>query len=55
MSREIDHRITTGWIRFGEYSHFFKDSKISVCLKRNGHSHLISYDVRLTDMDHYKR
>ena len=34
MNKEIDQRITSGWIRFGEYSHFLKDSKIPICLKR---------------------
>ena len=34
MDKEIDQRITSGWRRFGEYSHFFKDSKIPICLKR---------------------
>ena len=34
MDKEIDQRITSGWRRFGEYSHFLKDSKIPICLKR---------------------
>ena len=29
-----DQRITSGWRRSGEYSHFLKDSKIPICLKR---------------------
>ena len=33
-NKETDQRITSGWISFGEYSHFFKDSKIPLCLKR---------------------
>ena len=33
MNKEIDQRITSGW-RFGECSHFLKDSKIPICLKR---------------------
>ena len=34
ISKEIAQRITSGWRRFGEYSHFLKDRKISICLKR---------------------
>ena len=34
ISKEIGQRITSGWRRFGEYSHFLKDRKIPVCLKR---------------------
>ena len=34
MDKEIDKRITSGWTRFGEYSHFLKDSNIPICLKR---------------------
>ena len=34
ISKEICQRITSGWKRFGEYSHFLKDRKIPICLKR---------------------
>ena len=34
ISKEIAQRITSEWRRFGEYSHFLKDRKISICLKR---------------------
>ena len=34
ISQEIAQRITSGWRRFGEYSHFLKDRKIPICLKR---------------------
>ena len=34
MDKEIDQRIMSGWRRFREYSHFLKDSKIPICLKR---------------------
>ena len=34
MDKGIDQRLTSGWRRFGEHSHFLKDSKISICLKR---------------------
>ena len=34
ISKEIGQRITLGWRRFGEYSHFWKDRKIPICLKR---------------------
>ena len=34
ISKEIAQRITSGWRRFGEYSHFLKDRKIPICLKR---------------------
>ena len=34
MDKEIDQRITSGWRRFGEYSHFLRNSKIPICLKR---------------------
>ena len=33
-NKEIDQRITSGCRRFGEYSHFLKESKIPICLKR---------------------
>ena len=34
ISKEIAERITSGWRRFGEYSHFLKDKEIPICLKR---------------------
>ena len=34
ISKEIAQRITSGWRRFGEYSHFLIDRKIPICLKR---------------------
>ena len=34
ISKDIRQRITSGWRRFGEYSHFLKDRKIPICLKR---------------------
>ena len=34
LVKTIAQRITPGWRRFGEYSHFLKDSKIPICLKR---------------------
>ena len=34
ISKEIAQRITSGWRRFGEYSHFLKDRKIPICPKR---------------------
>ena len=34
ISKEIGQRKTSGWRRFGEYSHFLKDRKIPICLKR---------------------
>ena len=34
ISKEIAQRMTSGWRRFGEYSHFWKDRKIPICLKR---------------------
>ena len=35
MNKEIEQRITLGWRRFGEYSHFLKDSNlIPICLNR---------------------
>ena len=34
ISKEIAQRITSGWRRFVEYSHFLKDRKIPICLKR---------------------
>ena len=33
ISKEITHRITSGWRRFGEYRHFLKDKMIPICLK----------------------
>ena len=33
-SKEISQRITSGWRRFGEYSHFLKERKIPSCLKK---------------------
>ena len=30
ISKEIGQRITSGWRRFGEYSHFLKDRKIPI-------------------------
>ena len=34
ISKEIAQIITSGWRRFGKYSHFWKDRKIPICLKR---------------------
>ena len=34
LSKEIGERITSGWRRFGDYSHFLRDKKIPTCLKR---------------------
>ena len=34
ISKEIGQRKTSGWRRFGEYSHFLKDRKIPIRLKR---------------------
>ena len=34
ISKEIAQRITSGWRSFGKYSHFLKDRKIPICLKR---------------------
>ena len=34
ISKEKAQKITSGWRRFGKYSHFLKDRKISICLKR---------------------
>ena len=34
ISEEIGQRITSGWKRIGKYSHFLKDRKILICLKR---------------------
>ena len=34
ISKGITQIITSGWRRFGEYSHFLKDRKIPICLKR---------------------
>ena len=34
ISREIAQRITSGWRRFGEYSHLLKDRMIPIRLKR---------------------
>ena len=34
ISKEIARRITSRGRRFGEYSHFLKDRKIPICLKR---------------------
>ena len=34
ISKEIGQRITSGWRRFGRYSHFLKDKNIPICLKR---------------------
>ena len=35
ISKEVGQRITLGWSRFGEYSHFVKDRNILICWKRN--------------------
>ena len=35
MSKEISERITSGWRRFGEYSHFLKDRKIPISGREN--------------------
>ena len=34
MSVEMTQRITTGWRRFGQYSHFLKEKNLPTCLKR---------------------
>ena len=34
ISKETAQRITSGWRRFGEYSHFLKDRRIPIWLKR---------------------
>ena len=34
ISKEIAQRKASGWRRFEEYSHFLKDRKIPICLKR---------------------
>ena len=34
METEINQRITSGWRRFGQYSHFLKEKNIPICLKR---------------------
>ena len=34
ISKEIVQRTTSRWRRFGKYSHFLKDRKIPICLKR---------------------
>ena len=34
ISKEIAQQITSGWRRFGDYSHFLKDRKIPIFLKR---------------------
>ena len=34
MDKEVDQRLMPGWRIFGEYSHFLKDSKTPICLKR---------------------
>ena len=34
LSKEIGERVTSGWRRFGDYSHFLRDKKIPTCLKR---------------------
>jgi hypothetical protein len=34
MSTEINQRITAGWRRFGQYSHFLKNRNIPNCLKK---------------------
>ena len=34
ISKDIGQRITSGWRRFGKHSHFLKDRKIPICLKR---------------------
>ena len=33
ITKEIAQRITSGWRRFGEYSHLLRDRKIPICLK----------------------
>ena len=32
MSKEVDHRITTSWKRYGEFNSCMKDKKIPLCL-----------------------
>ena len=55
LSKEIGERITSGWRRFGDYSHFLRDKKIPTCLKGNhGYGHLTSYDLWSRDMDFTK-
>lgn len=34
MSVEMNQRITSGWRRFGQYSHFLKEKNLPTCLKR---------------------
>ena len=34
LCKEIGERVTSGWRRFGDYSHFLRDKKIPTCLKR---------------------
>ena len=34
MAKEIDHRITSGWRRFAQYSSFLKDPNMPMCLKK---------------------
>ena len=34
ISKEMAQRITSRWRRFGDYSHFSKDGKIPICLKK---------------------
>ena len=56
LSKEIGERITSGWRRFGDYSHFLRDKKIPTCLKKenHGYGHLTSYDLWSRDMDFNK-
>ena len=54
ISKEIGQRITSGWRRFGKYSHFLKDRKIPICLKRKIMDTVIlpamTYDLWCRDM-----
>ena len=46
MSKQIDQRITSGWRRFGNYSHFSRDRWIPICPKiknNHGYCHLTNY------------
>ena len=35
INKEVNQSTTSGWRGFGESSHFLKDRKIPICLKRN--------------------
>ena len=49
ISKEIAQRITSGWRRYGEYSHFLKDPYLHEESNRR-YSHLTSYDLWSRDM-----